>query len=1280
LTTGAEQLERLTGGGGADDSFQRLLLDFSNVAAKSQSASEILHFFCASTCRYFGVSGTYVWNLISPDQLVGAAASGWMADRFAAARLKTHESAIASEAIRKKHTLYINGLNTASYPMAAEFQARSLMAAPLIVFNEVIGAAVFLHNSDAHYFNPDHAAKATILAAQLGSFLEAARLSDQSREEQRRAEILAEVAQSLHSEPDLGPLMETVAGRLRALLRTPLVCILIREDSGFEMAAVSTETPEAAVSVRARHDRKSFHFISDLAVRALSAGEPISVTIDAAAHSLADLVPPGTLIAAPFRTSNRDGVALVYPRAEGPLNAEERALLPVITGFAAVAIANAELYAKARGQAHELHQIVGIASELGSISDLDQFMRKFIQRACEFLGFGRAFIGLLQNGKMQVRWTFTEGRDVPAGYPLPEGILTRTLERKEVLWSDDAANVPGVNLDVVNEFQVRQILVVPLLGTARELLGAFGVLDRLDASPIVSEDIRRAQALAAQVTVALEVSRNLLLSEQHRQKSEALTSLALQVNSLLRGPQFAQEFLDRAASIVEARRAALIVGDTGGSASSLIQTPAAPFDLSLHARLSHALASALRLQNGPFISGGAEDVLGADLAEQLGWKEVVVASLQGSSGELLGSLCFADRGKPLDDSARQLIQAIAGQVSVSLENSRFLTRMEQANRHWIEIFDAISDFIVAHDHTGNILRVNRALAEFIGVQPQHLIGLNMGALLATGNAPPSRSCPFCRGFGGGTDEFVHPVLERTYLVSTSQVHAASSEGLQTIHVLKDITDRREAERRYRELFDNIQEGLFFCSPDGRFVEVNEALVRMLGFPSREDLLHCDPRDEVFRYADQHRELVAEMERSGVLRNREVTLKRRDGNAVHVLVNSFAVRDVHGQIAQFRGLMLDITGLKAYQAELQRERDFSSKILNNTQSLILVADTAGLISYANRRWQVMGYEQESILGQPLEALIAGPRREAFQEALGAVLAGNQVDNLELQILRADGRVGQFSVNLSPMRDDAGHVTSIIVVMSDVTDAASLQAKLMHAEKMAAVGQLVSGVAHEVNNPLTAILGFADLLMENSELPESARKDLRVILQEAQRTKQIVQNLLSFARQMPPQRKPVQLNAILKRTVQLRSYDLQSRGVGVTEHFEEELPFVVGDAHQLQQVFLNILNNAYDAVKESTSTPRIEISTCSNDAFVEISFRDNGHGISQSERIFDPFFTTKHVGEGTGLGLSICYGIVKEHGGEILCFNNEQGAGATFTVRLPAMNELASLTAAAGVIKP
>ena len=344
--------------------------------------------------------------------------------------------------------------------------------------------------------------------------------------------------------------------------------------------------------------------------------------------------------------------------------------------------------------------------------------------------------------------------------------------------------------------------------------------------------------------------------------------------------------------------------------------------------------AAISPESQPIVATTAEALLGPELASRAGWEHVILARLQGSEQQIVGALCLIDRVKPLSEEDRELLQAIAGQASVSLENARFFTRMEQANRHWVEIFDAISDFIVAHDESGNILRVNRSLAEFIGVQPQQLIGLNMGALLATGISPPSRSCPFCRSNGSSTDEYVHPVLERTYLVSTSQVHAASSEGLQTIHVLKDITDRREAERRYRELFDNIQEGLFFCSPDGRFIEVNDALVRMLGHASRDELLHCDPREEVFPRPERHRDLFALMERQGTLRNREEVLRRKDGGAVHVLINAFAVRDAQGNVVQYRGLMLDISGLKAYQSELQRERDFSGKILNNTQSLIL----------------------------------------------------------------------------------------------------------------------------------------------------------------------------------------------------------------------------------------------------------------------------------------------------------------------------------------------------------
>jgi len=560
--------------------------------------------------------------------------------------------------------------------------------------------------------------------------------------------------------------------------------------------------------------------------------------------------------------------------------------------------------------------------------------------------------------------------------------------------------------------------------------------------------------------------------------------------------------------------------------------------------------------------------------------------------------------------------------------------------------------------------VNRSLADFIGVQPAELIGIGMRALISIADETETQPCPFCRGDQDATDEYMHPVLERTYLVSTSRIHGAMNEGMQTIHVLKDITDRREAERRYRELFDNIQEGLFFCSADGRFVEVNEALVRMLGYGSREELLQVDIVSQLYVVPTEHKRFQQAMEENGVLRNYEQVLRRKDGSLIYTLQNAFAVRDTQGRVMQYRGLMLDITELKNFQAELQRERDFNTKILNNTQSLILVADTAGLISYANKRcYEAGGYSASDLLGRRLVDLVLPTRRANLASALTATISGQQIDNLELPIVLGGGRVGQFSINLSPMRDEQGNVSSIVVVMTDISDAAMLQAKLMHTEKMAAVGQLVSGVAHEVNNPLTAVLGFADLLLDNPEIPEAAKKDLQVILQEAQRTKQIVQNLLSFARQVPPHRQKVQVNTVLRRTLALRSYDFANNDVQVVQSLDDRMPEIVGDAHQLQQVFLNILNNAYDAIRETGQAGRIDITTSAHDGFAEISFCDNGKGIAHPDRIFDPFFTTKEVGKGTGLGLSICYGIVHEHGGEINCHNNLDAEGASFVVRLP-----------------
>ena len=736
--------------------------------------------------------------------------------------------------------------------------------------------------------------------------------------------------------------------------------------------------------------------------------------------------------------------------------------------------------------------------------------------------------------------------------------------------------------------------------------------------------------------------------------------MSLDLGSALRLPDFVKNFTERVAGMMHAENA--ILGLAQGNVVESVGFYGVQPERELLRKLNIALSEFVERHPELKITGSGVQALGRELTAALGWQNVTLVRLEGTEGDLLGILALANFHDELLPGDLNLLQALIVHASVALENLRLFTRITQSSRQWAEIFDSISDFIVVHDEQYQVLRVNRSLAESIGAPPAELIGLSMRTLISVASDSP-HPCPFCRG-EKASDEFRHPVLERSYLVSTSRIHGALDEGLQTVHVLKDITDRREAERRYRELFDNVQEGVFFASPEGHFIEVNDALVRMLGYQTREEVLKLNLQNEVYVSAAQRRDILRQLNTDGAVRNFEVALSRRDRTMIHALENTFVVRDGQGKMLQYRGVFLDITEVKNFQAQLQRERDFTGKILNNTQTMIMVADTAGLVSYANRRaYEAGGFDQNELVGHRLDKIISSSHKRDFAKAFESSLRGLQTDNLELVIVRGNGSPGKFSTNLSPMRDEGGDVNSVVVLMTDITDASMIQAKLVHTEKMAAVGQLVSGVAHEVNNPLTAIMGFSDLLMENPEIPSSARKDLQVILEEAQRTKEIVQNLLSFARQRPPQRHSLQINDILHKTIALRAYDFSNHGVEVVEKFDERLPELIGDPHQLQQVFLNILNNAYDAVRATGRRGVIEIKTTQEGSWLEAQFRDNGEGIQHPERIFDPFFTTKEVGQGTGLGLSICYGIVREHEGEILCTNNHDRPGATFSVRLP-----------------
>ena len=1168
--------------------------------------------------------------------------------------------------------------------MLAEVHARCALATPLIVAGEAVGVIAYLHPSNAA-FDRVAESRVTILAAQLCTALEALRLNQQSREEKKRATILANLAARLHAAPETSPVLENIADRLRELLGSPAVLIFVQQENLFQLLAVSTASPRLSNTIRTRAQDNDLRSPLEIATRVVTAGERITVNIDGAAHFGEDL-PAGTLVAAPFRTSRSHGAILVYPRASSPYTEEEKILVSALAGFGAVVAANTELYATARAQAQELHEILDISCELGSAGRLDQFMNKVVVRAANFLGFQRCFIGLLEGTTFHIRWGFENGQARPIDIPLHEGVAVRKLRHKDIFLTEDAAKTHGADLDFVKAFSIKQLLAVPLLGSNGELLGMFGVLDRISPGAISDEDVRRARALAAQVAIALEMTRNLERSEVHRRRAETLVTLAVELNTVLDLPAFTRNLALRTASLFGVQSVALSLFQTPSQETVLLHEGEEARDKSLLQQIAKSLRTALQKPSGELVFVSAPELLGSALATTLDWSDCTLVRLNGSSGELVGVLCLADRGGEPNADDQQLLRAIAGHASVALENACLFTQVQQANRHWLDIFDAISDFIVVHDEQNSILRVNRPLADLVGLAPDQLIGVNMRALDALSIAAPPHSCPFCRT-GEGLDEYFHPGLQSTFLISSSRIHPErlgladpgenKASELQIVHVLKDISDRRDAERRYREIFDNIQEGIYVSTPQGRFIEVNDALVRMLGYDSREEVLQLDIPSQLYLSPHRRSELLELLKQTGEMRNHEEILRRKDGSPVHVYMTCYAVRDIGGTILQQRGVMLDITSWRQSQTELQKERDFSSKILSHTQSLILVTDTAGIVSYANRRWSGLGFQQSQLLEHDFIDFCAPSRREALRQALASVARGQQVDNFDLPLIRGDGASGQFSANFSPINNEEGKVSNIVVVMTDVTDSAVLRAKLVHAEKMAAIGQLVSGVAHEVNNPLTAIVGFADLLMENPDLPESARRDLRVILQEAQRTKQIVRNLLSFARQMPPRREPVQLNSILQRTVQLRSYDFISHGIQVLERLDESLPEIVGDSHQLQQVFLNIINNAYDAVRECNRPARIEIMSARSSGYVEISFRDNGTGISDPARIFDPFFTTKDFGKGTGLGLSICYGIVREHGGEIICHNNLDSEGATFIVRLPLAADSATFGAAAGV---
>jgi PAS domain S-box-containing protein len=600
---------------------------------------------------------------------------------------------------------------------------------------------------------------------------------------------------------------------------------------------------------------------------------------------------------------------------------------------------------------------------------------------------------------------------------------------------------------------------------------------------------------------------------------------------------------------------------------------------------------------------------------------------------------------------------------------QMISKSQQGFRDLIDSFD---DVLLALSLEGEIRAANRSFADFVGQPFQEIIGLPLTQFLSDQS--------------GISQEFltrgINHFLERRFWSGVVQVRLKKSGAVHffecvahamvrdnKVHGLtilaRDITSQRRSEARFTELFETLQEGIYIVTPEDQILEVNPALVRMLGYSSKEELL-SKKVTEIFVDEQQRTLLTREVNNQPAPEAREITLRRKDGQPIVCLNTATAVRDTGGRIVRYQGALADVTERRAMEKRLYQQQEFARRLVDSFPDLILVIDTALRYTFVSPKVkEVLGYEQQESVGLVFGDRTQAEERSTLLAVIDDLIAGKRnFASIEIHVRHKQGEWRRLRCHFSPLFDEAGKIEGIVISGRDITEVKRLEEQLIQAEKLAAMGQMLAGVAHELNNPLTAILGASELLRDRASLDENTKRQLDMTHRQARRAARIVQNLLEFSRPAAPQKKTLDLNAIVDRTLQLHEHSLKRNCVAIDFRPCQGLPSTVGDANQLVQVFLNLVSNAEQAIREIRPSGRIQIRVGQSGKRIFATVQDDGVGIKPDvlAKIFDPFFTTKRPGGGTGLGLSICMSIVREHGGNIEAEALPAG-GAAFTVYLP-----------------
>ena len=603
---------------------------------------------------------------------------------------------------------------------------------------------------------------------------------------------------------------------------------------------------------------------------------------------------------------------------------------------------------------------------------------------------------------------------------------------------------------------------------------------------------------------------------------------------------------------------------------------------------------------------------------------------------------------PSDDQLDQLTQMIA-----------------RSQRNFKELIDSLEDVALAISLDGTLRTVNRRVTEILGVPYTDIVGHKLTEFLSNdarseSDAGLSRFLEK-RHWAGVVEIHLKSEMTPHYYDCVVNAIIKSDEVVGASVLARDITEQREKERRFTQLFETLQEGVYFSTPQGKLLDVNPALFQMLGYASREELLSLPPAGLNMDQA-QDPVLGRGGSQSGSTRTREVSIRRKDGSVAVCVDTSTGVTE-EGKIVRYQGTLVDVTEKRNMERQLRRQEEFRRHLLESFPDLILVLDPKAKYSFVSSRIRdLLGYGPEKLMGKKIEE---GTDNSPELVALYRTVANGQTGlaTSEYGARHHDGSWRTMLGTASPMLDTEGKPAGVIISVRDVTMEKKLEQQVIQSERLAAMGQMIGGFAHELNNPLTSILGMTELL-QDTETNENSRKQLESMHQQARRAADIVQNLQYFARPPAPGRSPVNLGELIQRTLHLQAYPLRKSNITVDFLQEPALPPVMADPNQLMQVFLNLILNAEQAIRESRDRGTIRIRMGRNPSSVWVMFQDDGPGIAPEvlKHIFDPFFTTKRPGRGTGLGLSIGKTLIREHAGNIEASTAPDG-GAVFTITLP-----------------